>query len=319
MTRHTQGRPARDWCRLLRPYARPNNFRAIAELGLTAGAFALLWALAFWASMHAPVLLVVALPLAAGFLARLFVIQHDCGHRSYFRSRTGNDWCGRIIGVVTFTPYEMWRRNHSVHHTSSGNLGRRRDSDIRTLTVAEYRALSPAGRALYRLYRHPFTLFVFGPAWVFLLKYRLPIDIRTATRSDWLSVIGTNFGIGAAVLALGQFVGPWRVLALHVPIVYLTGMLGVWMFYVQHQFAALDGSSHYALPAPLAWITGYIGAHHVHHLSSRIPFYNLPAVLRDFPELAAIGRIGLADSLGCARLSLWHEGQGRLVRVADIG
>jgi omega-6 fatty acid desaturase (delta-12 desaturase) len=333
MPSSTDVRTAWDWGRLLHAYARPDDRRAALELGLTAALFALFWSASAWAVRHAVPALPLMLVPAAGFLARLFVIQHDCGHRAFFVSRRANDWCGRLIGVVTFTPYAMWRRNHAIHHTTSGNLARRRDSDIRLLTVAEYRALTPLGRFGYRAYRHPLTLFVFGPAWVFLLKYRAPIDLRTATRADWASAFGTNLAMSAAVVLLGRVVGVWTVLAVQVPIVYLTAMLGVWMFYVQHQYeathwaeaeawdlleAALEGSSHYDLPAPLAWITGNIGVHNVHHLSSRIPFYRLPEVLRDHPALAAKGRIGLAESLGCARLSLWDERRRRLVPAAEV-
>jgi acyl-lipid omega-6 desaturase (Delta-12 desaturase) len=317
-----------DWPRLLMPYTQPDNKRAFLEFSLTLFPFMILWGLAAWMSKFSYTLtLLVAIP-AAGFLTRLFIFQHDCGHRACFTSRSANDFLGRMLGVITLTPYQMWRCSHAVHHNISGDLGRRRDSDIRTLTVAEYRALKPVGRFFYRLYRNPFTLFVFGPFWVFFIRYRLPIDAKNATPRDWISTMGTNLALAALILVLGRFIGVRTVLMVHAPIAFITASFGVWLFYVQHQFeqtvwdvsrnwnlqeAALYGSSHYRLPAPLRWFSGNIGVHHVHHLSSRIPFYRLPEVLRDYPQLASTSGLSLRESLSCAGLTLWDEQNKRLV------
>ncbi|NOX73687.1 MAG: fatty acid desaturase [Alphaproteobacteria bacterium] len=322
-----------DWPRILMPYSKPDNRRAGLEFTITLIPFLALWALAAWAtSVSYWLTLLISIP-AAAFLTRLFIFQHDCGHRACFESRTINDFLGRLLGVITLTPYAMWQRNHAVHHAISGDLGRRRDSDIRTLTVVEYQALSPVSRLLYRLYRNPFTLFVFGPFWVFFIRYRLPIDARTATRRDWFSTMGSNLALVALILGLGWVIGIDTVLMVHAPIVFLTASFGVWLFYVQHQFektiwedsekwnlqaAALYGSSHYRLPAPLRWFSGNIGIHHVHHLSSRVPFYRLPEVLRDHPQLDETSSIGLRESLSCAWLALWDEQRKRLVRFNDI-
>jgi acyl-lipid omega-6 desaturase (Delta-12 desaturase) len=322
-----------DWPRLLMPYTRPDNRRSLLELALTLIPFLLLWGFAAWATTYSYALtLLIAIP-AAAFLTRLFIFQHDCGHRACFTSRAANDFLGRLLGVITLTPYQMWRRSHSIHHNISGDLGRRRDSDIRLLTVAEYNGLKPLARLFYRLYRHPFTLFVFGPFWVFFIRYRLPIDAKNATRRDWLSTLGTNLTLVVVILGLGRIIGVRTVLMVHAPIVFITAGFGVWLFYVQHQFeqtvweqsenwnlqqAALYGSSHYRLPAILRWFSGNIGVHHVHHLSSRIPFYRLPEVLRDYPQLDETSRIGLRQSLSCARLTLWDEQQKRLVGFTDI-
>lgn len=322
---------ARRWVAILRPYAKADDRRALGELAITLIPFLVFWALAARLALRAPMLMPLAQIATAAFLTRLFVIQHDCGHRSFFSSRRANDALGALIAIATFTPYAMWRRNHSLHHSTSGNLDRRRDSDIRTLTVAEYRALRPMQRWLYRLYRHPLTLLLVGPAWVFLIKYRLPIDVRTATRGDWISVMANNLAMLLTVFLLGLWIGPETVLLVHVPVVLLTATIGIWMFYVQHQFeatlwqdgakwdmheAALAGSSHYVLPPVLAWFTGHIGVHHVHHLSSRIPFYRLPRVLSDQPDLSHVSRITLKQSLACMRLHLWDENAKRLISFA---
>lgn len=271
--------------------------------------------------------LLLALP-AAGLLARLFMIQHDCGHGSFFRHRVANDWTGRIIGVLTLTPYAFWKRTHAVHHANSGNLDRRGVGDIETLTVAEYRARSFWGRLAYRFYRHPLVLFGLGPAYLFILQHRLPVGLMRRGWKPWFSAMGTNAAIAAVVATLVWLVGTETFVLVHLPIMLLAGSFGVWLFFVQHQFdgtswdreadwnwheAALIGSSHYDLPAVLRWFTANIGMHHLHHLCGRIPFYRLPQVLRDHPELRDVSRLTLMESFGCVRLALWDEDRRRLV------
>ena len=300
---------ARDWAQVLARYREPNLARSTFELLITAGAFAVLWfltwaalGLGYWAS------LLVAVP-AAGFLVRLFMIQHDCGHGSFFRHRAANDWVGRVIGAVTLTPYDVWRSSHAVHHASSGNLERRGIGDITTLTVQEYLALSRWRRLGYRLYRNPIVMFVLGPAYLFILQHRLPIGAPRGGWQAWLSTMATNAAIALIIVVLMWLVGVQPFLLVHLPIALLAASIGVWLFYVQHQFedtfwaetpgwtmheAALHGSSHYDLPGVLRWFTANIGVHHVHHLCSRIPYYRLPQVLRNHPELEGIGRLTLA-------------------------
>ena len=323
---------AEGWAKRIRSYARADDARALMELAITAIPFAGFWVLAAVLLPYGYGYSLLACFGAALCLTRLFVIQHDCGHRSFFQNRLANDLVGGLIGILTFTPYRMWRRNHSVHHATSGNLDRRRDSDIRTLTLAEYAALSPLRRLGYRLYRHPFTIFVLGPIWVFQLKYRLPIDIRRATRDDWISVLRTNAAILALIFGIGAFIGPLNVFLIHAPIIQITAMIGIWLFYVQHQFeqttwdeaetwnlqeAALFGSSHYDLPKPLAWLTGSIGVHHVHHLNSKIPFYRLSEVLGDHPALARISRVGFTEAFSTTRLHIWDDANRRLISFAE--
>jgi omega-6 fatty acid desaturase (delta-12 desaturase) len=276
--------------------------------------------------------LLLAVP-ASCFLMRLFMIQHDCGHGACFKRRATNDWVGRVIGVVTLTPYGFWLRAHALHHAHAGNLDHRGSGDIITLTAEEYWARSPASRLVYRLYRNPFVMFGLIPTYLFVLHYRLPIGRMRSGPREWLSTMGTNAAIAAVVALLVWLVGVGPFLLVQTPVVVLSASIAVWFFYVQHQFedtlwardgdwsfheAALGGSSHYELPASLAWFTGNIGVHHVHHLSSRIPFYRLPEVLRDHPDLATLGRLNFLQSLRCARLAVWDEKRGRLLSFREL-
>ena len=325
---------ARAWTQLLLRYREPNQARSIFELVITAGALAVLWA-AMWAAIYLVgywASLLLAIP-AAGFLVRLFMIQHDCGHGSFFRNKRVNDWIGRVLGVFTLTPYDFWKRTHALHHSGAGNLSRRGIGDIDTLTVREYEALSRLGRLRYRLYRHPAVMFGIGPVYMFVLQHRLPVGLMRAGWTPWLSTMGTNLGLAVLCATLIWFVGIKAFLMVHLPITLLGAAIGVWLFYVQHQFedthwdhdgewdlheAALHGSSHYDLPAVLRWFTANIGMHHVHHLCSRIPYYRLPKALRDHPELSEMGRLTLVQSLKCVRLTLWDESQRRLVSFRDL-
>ena len=276
--------------------------------------------------------LLLAVP-ASGFLVRLFMIQHDCGHGTLFRHRLANDWIGRLIGILTLTPYDFWRRTHALHHARSGNLEQRGFGDIDTLTVREYLSRSWWDRLRYRLYRHPIVMFGVGPAYFFFLQQRLPIGLMRSGWKPWLSTITTNIGILLFAGTMIWLVGLGPFLLVHLPITLLGASVGVWLFYIQHQFehtfwargqcwdmceAALHGSSHYDLPDLLRWFSANIGVHHVHHLCSRIPFYRLPQALRDHPELVAIGRVTLTQSFSCVRLVLWDEDQRRLISFREL-
>ncbi|HEX2116506.1 MAG TPA: fatty acid desaturase [Alphaproteobacteria bacterium] len=312
---------------IVRQYAEPDTSRAIVQVLNTGLPFLLLMGAMFYALNRDfwPAML-LALP-AGGLLVRLFAIQHDCGHGSFFRSRWANDLLGWFLGVVTLTPYGAWRRNHAIHHATSGNLDRRGIGDVDTLTVSEYRARSFWRRAAYRLYRHPFVLFGIGPAYLFLLRHRVPVG-TFRDRRIWLSALSTNLAIAAVITTLILAVGLGPFLAGYLPVMLLGASVGVWLFYVQHQFedtywetgkrwnfqaAALEGCSYYDLPALLHWLTGHLGLHHIHHLSSKIPNYRLRDCFRHSPELWSAKRLTLSDSLRCARLALWDEKGRRLV------
>jgi omega-6 fatty acid desaturase (delta-12 desaturase) len=330
--RSPSDRDARRLATRLQAYGLPSARRSIAQLLVTVAALVLLW-LGMWISLgHGYwITLLLAVP-AAGFLLRLFVIQHDCGHGSLFRSRFANDLTGRIIGVFTLTPYDYWKRTHAAHHATSGNLDRRGIGDINTLTVREYLALSRWRRLAYRCYRHPLVFFGIGPIYLFILKHRLPLDMPLRS-GVWHNLLATNAGIVGVTVALALLVGPVEMLKLQVPVVLLAASAGIWLFHVQHQFeesywrrdgswsffqAALQGSSYYSLPRWLQWLTASIGLHHIHHLCSRIPNYRLQECLDAHPELRQARRITLVGSLRCARLSLWNEDTGRMIRFRDL-
>ncbi len=325
---------AAKWPRILAAYRDPNPARSAFELGLSFLLFVSLWVLAWLSIAHGYWIGLALTVPAAGFLLRLFLIQHDCGHGSFFRQRAANDWVGRGIGVLTLTPYDYWRRTHAVHHATSGNLDHRGMGDVRTLTVAEYSRAPWGARIAYRLYRNPLVMFGFGSVYLFVFKHRLPFGLMREGWAPWASAMATNLAIAALVAAVVWLVGPWHFLAVQVPIVLIAGTIGVWLFYVQHQFeettwepdpqwsfqeAALHGSSHYDLPPILAWFTANIGIHHVHHLGSRIPYYRLPQVLKDHPDLRAVGRLSLMDSLRCMKLVLWDEKNRRLISFREAG
>lgn len=320
--------PARNWMRVLAAYRQPILSRSLFEIVVTLGPFILLWALAWWSISVSYFLTGVLCVLAGAFLVRLFMIQHDCGHGAFFNNRTANDWVGRALGVLTLTPYDVWRRSHSIHHSGSGNLEKRGFGDIHTLTVNEYYAGSWLQRLHYRMYRHPVTLFLIGPIYIFGLQNRLPLGAMKAGSKYWVSTMGTNLVGMAIATVLIYFMGMMPFLVIFLSTSFVASAIGVWLFYVQHQFdethwdqpedwdlhdAALYGSSHYDLPAPLRWMTGNIGVHHVHHLYSRIPFYRLNDVIRDYPVLGEVRRLTLLQSFACARLHLWDEETRRLV------
>ena len=320
------------WRRILAPYSQPDRKRAAIQLlttalPLVACAGVMLWGLAqgIW------LLLVLALP-ASFFVVRSFMIQHDCGHGSFFRSAWTNDALGCVLGVLTLMPYGAWRRDHAVHHATSGHLGRRGMGDVTTLTVAEYRARSAWQRLLYRLYRHPAVLFGIGPAYVLLVRYRFPFGNRLGDPRAWLSILGTNAAAAAAAAVLAIFIGPIELLAGWGTVMLLASAIGVWFFYVQHQFedtywrqaadwdfhaAAVEGSSFYDLPGLLNWLTASIGFHHIHHLASKIPNYRLRTCFKENPELRRAKRLTLWTSLKSVRLALWDEERGKLVSFRE--
>ena len=315
-------------------HAQPSNARSIAELAITFLPLAALWGVTWTAYVfgHWWVSALLAVP-SAGFLVRLFMIQHDCGHGAFFSDRRANDWVGRAIGVLTLTPYGFWRRSHAIHHATSGNLDRRGIGDLDVLTVSEYLARSRWGRLKYRLYRNPIVMFGIGPALHFIVQQRVPIGLLRAGWQPWASAMATNLVLALIIAPLIWFVGLRALLIVHLPVSLLAGSIGVWLFYVQHQFehttwdenpawdrheAALHGSSHYDLPAVLRWFTANIGVHHVHHLCSSIPYYRLPRVLRECPELRDVGRLTLMESFRCVRLALWDDVHRRLVSFREV-
>jgi len=319
---------AKSLVRELSNYREPSRSRSAFELAITlvpylalsAAMFALVDA-GYW------VALLLAIP-AGSFLLRLFLIQHDCGHGAFWPSRSANDWTGRILGVLTITPYECWRRSHALHHAGTGNLDARGFGDVDTVTVDEFRSWTKGRQLLYRVYRHPVVLLGFGPIYLFVLRNRLPVGLMTAGSRYWVSAIGTNVTIALVAAAISMAVGIATFLIVQLTVTLIAATVGVWLFYVQHQFehahwesgdrwsfhdAALQGSSHLHLPPVLRWFTANIGAHHIHHLVSRVPFYRIPEVLRDHPQLVETNRLTIADTWRTFRLALWDADERRMV------
>ena len=313
---------------ILTPYTKPVLKRSVVQLLSTAIPFGLVW-FAMLRSLDYPywTTLLLAVP-AAGLLVRFFLIQHDCGHGSFFRTRAANDALGRVLGVLTLTPYADWRSAHAIHHATSGNLGRRGVGDISTLTVKEYLSLPARRRLAYRLYRNPLVLFGIGPCYQFLLRQRLPSDLLHARGKNWVSTLSTDLLILVVAAIMVSMIGIERLLLVHAPIVAMASTVGVWLFYVHHQFentywgqpqdwdfrtAAIQGSSYYEFPRVLRWFTADNGLHHIHHLSSKIPNYRLRECLEGNPELREARRLTLAESWQVIWLTLWDEERGRLV------
>ena len=316
----------------LRGFMKPAPVRSFLELGLTLGAFVAVFGGILVAVNAGYWLALLATPLAGLLLLRLFIIQHDCGHGAFLKRKKSNDWVGRALGVLTLTPYDCWARSHALHHASTGNLDARGFGDVDTLTVTEYSQRSRLRRALYRTYRHPAVLLGLGPAYLFLLRHRLPIGLMRAGWRYWISAMATNAGLAIILGLLVWGFGIGSVAAVFFPVLLTAASVGVWLFYIQHQFegahwetkdgwdwheSSFAGSSHLHLPQPLRWFTGNIGIHHVHHLASRIPFYRLPEVLRAHPELHELNRFRMRHTWRAFGLALWHEGEKRLVTFRE--
>jgi acyl-lipid omega-6 desaturase (Delta-12 desaturase) len=323
--------PATAWWReALAPYMQPSRGLALLDLATSVVPYlALSFAMYLALGVSYPLALALAFP-AAAFLVRTFVLFHDCSHGSLFRSRRANAWLGVALGLLLYSPFLRWRHDHAVHHATSGDLGRRGVGDIRTLTVAEYGALRWRGRAAYRLLRNPLVMFGLGPVVAMVIGPR--IVARGARKRMRRSVISTNIALAALVGVLCWLMGWRQYLLVSAPPELLAGSVGIWLFYVQHQFedaywengsdweyanAALRGSSYLKLPKVLQFFTGNIGFHHVHHLNARIPNYNLARAHRENPILHDVPTLSLGDGVRAVRLKLWDEDRERLVTFAQ--
>ena len=320
------------WKKVLSPYFGPDDRRSAWQMGYTTVLFMGVWALMYWSlGVGYWLTLLLAFP-TAGLLMRLFMFQHDCGHGSYFKSHRLACVAGSVIGVLTLTPYHYWRKTHALHHAHAGDLDLRSFGDITTVTVKEYEAMSSKQRSWYRLYRNPVFLFGFAAAFQFIVKHRFPWDVPKDWKREWKSVWWTNAAlvtiIGGAWFTIG--IGP--LLMIQLPITLISCAIGVWLFYVQHQFeeaywhrhedwnyfdAGLHGSSFLKLPKVLQWFTANIGLHHVHHLSARIPNYRLQRCHDENPELWEAPRMTLWGGLKTLHLSLWDEGRRKLISFRE--
>ena len=314
------------WQAVVAEYQQPSLGRALWQIANTFGGYALLWGLMFWCRAVAPWLTLPLAILAGGFVVRIFIIFHDCGHGSFFKSRRANDVVGFLAGVITFTPYYHWRWEHAIHHASSGDLDKRGTGDIWTMTVQEYLESTRARRFAYRLARNPVVLFVIAPTLVMLVKQRF--TSATASPRERNSVHWMNLAILGMAAGLSLLFGIEAYVLIQLTVITVAGAAGFWLFYVQHQFegvywergaewdytaAALQGSSFYKLPRVLQWFTGNIGYHHIHHLSARIPNYNLERCHKAHLMFQGVKPITLAGSLASLKFRLWDEAQKKLV------
>ncbi len=326
-----QGKNA-SWTADIAEYKRPNKLKSWWQIVNSVLPFCGMWYLMYLSmSWSYWLTLLLAIP-TAGFLVRIFIVQHDCGHHSFFKSRRANDLLGAFCGLFTVTPYHMWRRSHSLHHASSGDLCNRGQGDVWVMTVDEYRGSSFLVRLQYRAYRNPLFMFVLGPTLLFLIRQRFTYYLPRNWRRERNSVHLTNLGILTMAVLSWLTIGLSSFFLIHLPVVLFAAAIGSWLFFVQHQFeetywqpheewdfirSACQGSSYYRLPRVLQWFTGNIGFHHIHHLESRIPNYNLPTCYDNVPELRQAPTLGLWDSIKCTQLKLWDERHQRLVSFAE--
>ena len=314
------------WRESLAPYAKPDLRRSAFDIATSVLAYLALTAV-MYAALDVSHLLVVFLAVpAAGFLVRTFVVFHDCAHGSFLPWRRANHWLGIACGLIVYSPFHIWRHEHAVHHASAGDLDRRGRGDVETLTVAEWVALSRSKRLAYRTFRNPLVMLGLGPIWALMIAPRLVP--RSARARFGRTIIATNIALAALLAGLCALVGWQAVLVVQLPTAMLAGAAGIWMFYVQHQFedvywerkedwsyaeAALRGSSYLKLPRLLQFFTGSIGLHHVHHLSARIPNYNLQRAHDENPVFHDVPRLNCWDGVRALRLKLYDEDRGRMV------
>jgi omega-6 fatty acid desaturase (delta-12 desaturase) len=307
-------------------YAHPDLGRSLLAVATSVVPFIALWALMYFALQVSYLLVLVLAVPAAGFVVRTYILFHDCAHRSLLRERRANARLGSVLGLMVFTPFARWRHDHALHHASAGNLDRRGSGDVRTLTVSEYNARSRRDQLAYRLFRNPLVMFGLGPLYGMVLAPRWirPSASRQLQRSVW----GTNLALAIVIGGLCWLLG-WRTFVLiEAPLAALAGAIGIWLFYVQHQFehtywrhspewsytdAALRGSSYLRLPKVLQFFTGNIGLHHVHHLNTQVPSYHLQRAHDSAPIFRDVSTVSLWDGLRAVRLKLWDAETRRLV------
>lgn len=321
----------RQIAKQVRAYAQARTGRAWLEVIFTVVPFIVIFAAAaaLWHSF--PVISVLLTVPAAFFMVRIFLVQHDLGHGSFFRNKTLNKWVGKALGATTGIPYSYWKRTHAMHHASTGNLDKRGAGDVTTWTVEEYRNAGFWSRLGYRFYRHPLVIIVLGPAFL-LLKMRVPFGHPTPFKENWRSILSNNVVLAAIVILLGTFLGFGFVAAVYCLTLYLAMMIGIWLFYVQHQFedvywapqdtwnyhkAAIEGSSQLAMPGFMNWLTANIGLHHIHHLDSKVPFYRLKEVVRGIPDLEGVNKISWLRTPKLLTLTLYDEACQRMVTFRE--
>lgn len=312
------------------PYEHIETKASIRQLLNTLVPLVLLWIAAYLSLSVSYWLTLPITIIASGFVVRTFIIFHDCCHQSFFKSRRANEILGTITGVLTLCPYQKWKISHSIHHATSSNLDKRGTGDMWVLTVEEYEEASIWTKIRYRIYRNPMVMFGLGPIFIFLFAYRF--NRKGAKRKERLSTYITNVSLVALYALLCWLIGWQAFVLVQAPVFFFSGMMGIWLFYVQHQFedtyyehdeewtyinAAVEGSSYYKLPKPLQWITGNIGFHHVHHLSPKVPNYNLEKAHNATPPLQKATTITIRTSMKALRFRLWDESAKEFISFKD--
>lgn len=322
-----------DWYQATARYEQPDLQKAVWQLLDTFIPYVILWGLMIYTVRTAySYWTTLALVLIAGvLLVRIFIFFHDCCHGSFFASQQANRILGYISGILTFTPYEDWRRNHAIHHSTVGDLDRRGTGDISILTVDEFISAPGRKRFIYRLYRNPVVMFGLGPAFMFLFRFRF--SSKGARKHERFSVIFTNLAILVIIGIASATIGLRAYIIIQLPVILIAGAIGLWLFYIQHDFegvywarhekwdqirASLEGCSYYKLPRMLRWITGNIGLHHIHHIRPRIPNYNLQPCYNEVPALQEIIPLTFCKSLKTPWLNLWDEKQNKLVSFRSL-
>jgi acyl-lipid omega-6 desaturase (Delta-12 desaturase) len=313
------------WQPIVAKYAKPDMRRSLWQVANTLIPYFVLWGLMVWSIQYSYWITLGLSIFAAGFLMRTFIIFHDCGHGSFFKSRKANDWVGRITGFLNFTPYYRWKHDHAIHHATAGDLDRRGTGDVYTMTVKEYLAAPWWMKTGYRIMRNPFFLFGVAPLAVFLITQRIPA--ASQGRRERASVLWTDFFLVVVIALMCWLVGWKTFLLVQLPIIWISSTIGIWLFYVQHNFdptywdnhegwefvkAGLQGSSFYKLPLILQWFSGNIGFHHIHHLSAKIPNYNLSRCYYE-NYLFHVKPLTIRASLVSLSLRLYDEEQKMLV------
>lgn len=321
-----------NWREIVRKYQAPSTVRALWQLINSVGGYLATWILICTTLGVSPWLTAALVVLAGGLLVRVFIIFHDCGHGSFFHSHRANTVVGFLTGVLAFTPYTLWRKEHALHHSTASDLDRRGVGDVPTMTVEEYLGASFWKKLGYRLVRNPFVLFGIGPVVMFMVKHRLTLS-AAASPSERRSVHATNLALLGLITGMSFVLGLIPYLLLQVGVIAVAGSVGTWLFYVQHQFegvyweraeewsfteAALKGSSFYKLPRVLQWFSGNIGFHHIHHLSSRIPNYNLERCHNAEPLFQTVPPVTFLASLKAMTYRLWDERAGKLVGFGHL-
>jgi acyl-lipid omega-6 desaturase (Delta-12 desaturase) len=322
----------RSWETVILKYNHPDSRKSVWQICNSLIPYILMWYLMYRSLEYSYWLTLLLSIVACGFLVRLFIIFHDCGHGSFFRSKKANETIGKIMGILAFTPYNKWHHQHKIHHSTSGNLDKRGIGDVWTLTVDEYLKSSKWKRFLYKSFRNPFIMFTFGPIFVVFVQNRITHDDMTGKEKQ--NVYFTNIMLLLMAALISSFIGIKAYLLIQLPIILIAHCIGLWLFYIQHQFdeaswerdsrwnyktAAIQGSSFLKLPAILEWFTGNIGFHHVHHLSSKIPNYNLAQCHYENDLFKDVKPIVLFSTFKALTLGLWDEATHRMISFRKIG